>query len=305
MKILSISIIAALLAASSVSAQNFKPVKGDWSIGVALNPMSIASAQKWQPENGNFSGPFVSSFGATEHSMYILGLDPATAIKLKYRSGDNMSMRFSIGFTGSVVNHKEYVKDDKAVFLNPLSTNMVTDVATTKLNGANFGFALEYNKSVGKLQFNGGIGLAYAIGGGSMEFKYGNAFDRIINGYVPTVMPMTNMAPKTLNEWVTGPEAIAWARPLKRYNAGYTSAFGLTADMGVEYFFSGRMSLTAALTMTPLIFLIQPETYTTYEGYSAVAGKVIQYNDKVSPGSNALLYGTQTLGINISFSYYL
>ena len=49
----------------------------------------------------------------------------------------------------------------------------------------------------------------------------------------------------------------------------------------------------------------QPQTYTVYEGFSTKTGKVEQVNGLVSPGSNALLYGTQNIGCRISLTYYL
>ena len=49
----------------------------------------------------------------------------------------------------------------------------------------------------------------------------------------------------------------------------------------------------------------QPKTYATYEGFSANTGKVEQVTDVVSPGSCALLYGTQNLGCRIALTYYL
>ena len=52
------------------------------------------------------------------------------------------------------------------------------------------------------------------------------------------------------------------------------------------------------------MFSFQPQTYTIYEGFSSLSGKVEQYNGLVSPGSNALLYGTENLGCRLTLNYY-
>ena len=58
--------------------------------------------------------------------------------------------------------------------------------------------------------------------------------------------------------------------------------------------------------------MFQPQTYTTYEGYTSLAiaggsdeGSVIEYNKLVSPGSTGLLYGTNNFGLRLSLNYYL
>ena len=92
--------------------------------------------------------------------------------------------------------------------------------------------------------------------------------------------------------------------------------------MGIEWFFIGRMSLTAAITFTPLMVMFQPQTYATFEGvqtkdiwYENGTKKqtdrtkpeydVVKFSHRVSPGSTALLYGTENLGFRIGFNYYL
>ncbi len=59
------------------------------------------------------------------------------------------------------------------------------------------------------------------------------------------------------------------------------------------------------MTMTPVMGVFQPQTWSIYEGYSSWTDRVEQYNKLVSPGSNAILYGTETFGLRISLNYYL
>lgn len=74
--------------------------------------------------------------------------------------------------------------------------------------------------------------------------------------------------------------------------------------MGVEWFMTGRISLAGAMTFTPVMFIFQPQTWTKFEGFSSKTGGVEQYNDLVSQGSSAVLYGTENIGFNVSLNYY-
>ncbi len=300
-------IIAALLAAMPLFAQKeqkFTPKKGDVSFGITVNPMSLGSL-KYQPEAGDFSGVFIGGLGANPKQMYFLAKDPLAALQLKFRMSQSLSFRASVGIDGSIINYKEYVIDDVARNANPLSDQKVVDVIHNKMNGIYTTLALEYNKTFGQFQFNAGFGLQYVIGGGGMTFDYGNAFSKV-TGWKPSVIPMLDMGTdpdQTLNTFPGGLD-IAWARPVERYNIGYNHGFGLTFDMGIEWFFTGRLSLGAAITLVPVMFVLQPQTWTIYEGYSATADKVMKYNALVSPGSNALLYGTESLSLRLGLNYY-
>ena len=84
----------------------------------------------------------------------------------------------------------------------------------------------------------------------------------------------------------------------------YTTTKLTYANLGVEWFFMKNVSLGATVDITPLMVAFQPQTYTTYEGFDKYHNQVAQYNDLVSPGSCYLLYGTDNIGVNISFHYY-
>ncbi len=292
---------------------------GDLSIGVNINPMTAFAAKKFQPEDGAFSGAFVDGVGKHPGQMYILSKDPVASFKLRYHMSESMAIRAQLGISGSIINHRDYVQDDQAVFLNPDSQNKVFDEVSSKLNAGSFSLALEMIKGSGPLKFNASLGLLYAIAGGSMDFTYGNPFNTSWNGNVPTSSPYTQKLGTSgyeaddLNDGApVGQIGISYARPVKRFNVGYTNALGLVIDMGIEWFFSGSMSLGAAVTFTPVMVMFQPQTYTTYEAYTTLAiqgkpddGSVIEYNKLVSPGSTGLLYGTDNFGLRLSLNYYL
>ncbi len=270
-KIFALIALGALCAAplsAQEKAKRFEPAAGDFSVGVTFNPVALAGRLPARPQAGDFA-------------------------------------RASLGLNGSRVNYREYVQDDIAVTANPESKNQVVDEVHSAMDAVTIGLGLEWSKGHGPLRFNLGVGLQYAIAGGSMDFKYGNILNN--EHQIPSTMPMlTQGTQKTLNEGdpIAGENGIVWARPLKRYNVGHTNGIGLTLDMGLEWFFFDRISLAAAATFTPVMFCFQPQTYTVYEGWSTLTDKVEQFNQMVSPGSTALLYGTENLGCRFSINYY-
>lgn len=355
-----------LLLASAASAQEVQvakkgnrmtPSKGDFSVGFTFNPVALSKKLKYQPSIGTFAGDWVGSQAEYPHQMFFLSTDPLASFLVKYRFTDHWGIRASLGFTGSRTNYKEYLVDDYAKHMSMnqesggYSDKLVVDVITAKLLGLTVGVSAEYTKNFGALSVIAGFGIQYALGGGSMSFKYGNDYiyeeegGRWIN-YKPTTTAYTQMKSGDLEQGVlngyVGHESTskptyiyngfdtrclstsANVRPADRYNIGYSNGIGFTCDMGIEWFFAGKMSLTAAITFTPLMVLFQTETYATFEGLqtrtvkykndgsydstndlSTADFKVVKFDRPVSPGSTALLYGTENLGFRLGFNYYL
>ena len=297
----------------SSSRQQFVPKKGDFSFGVAWNPISQFGS--YQPETNAFAGSFVKSLGDYPHQMYFLGIDPKFSFVFRHHLSDNWSLRTTLGLSGSVTNYKEYVMDDVAYKANTKTENRVEDCITAKMNGISLGLEAEYTKSFGPLAFIAGFGAQFAIGGGKMDFKYGNDYGTY-NNNTPTTMPYLKLSTndvQTLNEYgylsngktMGTVDGVTNARPLERYNVGMCKALAFTCSMGIEYFFIGQMSITLAVTFVPVAIYFQPETYTSFEGYSTTAHQVVNFDTLISPGSNALLYGTQNVGLRLGFNYYL
>lgn len=299
-------------------SQIFNPMGGDFSIGVTFNPLAIKN-HTYQPEANAWSGDFVKGLGGTPKQMFILSTDPLISFMLNYHFTDVVSLRANFGITGSQVNYKEYVLDDAKLADDANSIDKVWDVATSKLNGTTIGLGLEFTKPFGRLAFVGGFGVQYAMGGGSLAFSYGNAMTKSSTAdgtKLPSSLPFMQLTGDgTLNEWETvkaeamkDNDKLTVGRPLERHNVGMNHAIGITADMGIEWFFAGQMSLGASVTFIPVMFVFQPQTYTIYEAYDTNEEKGVEVNKKasvVSPGSTAILYGTQNIGLRLSFKYYL
>ena len=127
-RILFSAFVLLLMAAVSLAAQERKyytPEKGDWSVGVIFNPASMDNA-------------------ASPHQMFMLSQDPVAAVRVKYRTSRNWSVRASVGFNGSLVNYREYVQDDLALALDPDSQNQVVDEIQSRMNSGSLMLGCEY-----------------------------------------------------------------------------------------------------------------------------------------------------------------
>ena len=305
---LAVMMVVPMLYAEDKKTQEWnEPQVGDWSIGITFNPVSLASQLTVQPKAGTAVNGTISGSMAIQKQLYALSQDPVLAIRAKYRVAPNWNVRMALGFSGSHINYAEYVQDDIAVMENPASGNKVTDLVKSDLTSGNLIVGGEFVKGK-KVKFTMGFSFMYAIGGGALNFQYGNRISGL--NPVPTSMPYTgwiNGASAALNpdHGAAAAQGIAWARPLKANNSGVHHGLGVNMDMGIEWFFQDRISLGAAVTFSPIMLTFQPQTYTIMEGFSSITGKVEQYNLLISPGSWSCLYGTENIGFQLSLNYYL
>ena len=165
------------MVAVSLTAQERKyytPEKGDWSVGVIFNPASMSSQMLAQPKPGDFVGKWISDNAASPHQMFMLSQDPVAAVRVKYRTSRNWSVRASVGFNGSLVNYREYVPDDLALALDPDSQNQVVDEIQSRMNSGSLMLGCEYMSGGRAVRFVFGADLLYSIAGGRLCFDYGN-----------------------------------------------------------------------------------------------------------------------------------
>ncbi|MGN0190647.1 MAG: hypothetical protein ACI39U_03240 [Candidatus Cryptobacteroides sp.] len=303
-KILSITVLLALVMSAYGQEKHkfYVPEKGDWSVGVTFNPATMGRNISMQPKAGEFAGEWIGELASSPKQMFILSQDPLAAVKAKYFVSKKMALRATLGLNGSLVNYKEYVRDDLAASIDPDTENKVVDNVRSNLNSVSLQIGLEGRKGEGCVRFVYGFDIMYTLAGGRMKFDYGNALTDL--NRVPSSMPMTSeMKEGSVNDFQSK-LGIDYGRPVERYNSGYIHGIGLSVDMGIEVYLAERISLGVAMNFTPVMFTFQPQTYTIYEGFSSFSGKVEQYNALVSPGSNALLYGTENIGCRISLNYY-
>ena len=310
-KVITVSLLCALsmgaMAQTEKEAKVYTPEVGSMAIGINFNPVAAAqggSASSFSSVGQFFYGTetedgIIKNAESKPSQMYILAQQPMVSISYKYQAKEHMAFKASIGFSGGYVNYREYVNDDKAMALNPMSEAQVADAVKLDYKGGGITAGLEFN--AGKnLRFVGGFGLMYSFGGGDVQFEYGNQMTAA--NQHPTTMEKID---KNINEFASsGCTWMDYGRPVKQYNVGVSHGIGIYANLGLEWFFMKNASLGATVDLTPIMVAFQPQTYTIYEGYDKYHGEVAQYNDLVSPGSTYVLYGTENIGVNISLHYY-
>ena len=309
-KLITIALLAAIVALPAMAAREFEePEVGAMSIGITFNPVSLGQQVTLQPKNGEQAGAFIEGLKAGAKTnwskqMFVLSQDPVATLRFKYRMAEKWNIRASVGVLGSHISYKEYVQDDLALKLNPDSRAVVVDDIHSNLNGASIIAGGEFVSGKGRLKFVAGFNIMYSVAAGNVVCKYGNAITA--DNQAPTTIGMMSPTPApggAYAKWAGG-NGIAWGRLLKSNFNGGVHGLGVSADMGIEWFFIDKLSLGAAVTFTPVMFTFQGQSYDIYEGYSTKTHTVIESNQLYTPGSWGVLYGTENLGLNLSLNYY-
>lgn len=283
-------------AALAQEKANNSPSAGSFAVGISFSP--TAAGHIYKMSNGDDLGAKIADISTDDYQMKFLGTSPVATISLKYLLSGNLAVSLSYGFDGLSVDYRENVADDKALYLNPESTKTTADQVKTKINTGTVQAGIDYIKGDGNWKLTLGGSLVYAYGGGKSEFKYGNTLNEL------NPAPTINSVAASLNDWQDNGD-IVFARPVKRYNVGYEQGLGLRLNIGVEYFFIPKASVSANMSILPVMYAWQPQTFTTYEGYSPLSGKVIpDYMVQHSTGSQYVMYGTETFGLSVALHYY-
>jgi hypothetical protein len=306
MKRLSLILSAVLISAAAFAQgkQNFAPKSGDWSVGINVNPVA-AGGIKYQPKSGEFVGAFLGDFSGNPQQMYMTG-QPLVSIKAKKMLTGSLAFKMTLGFGGSYIDYNEYVTDDYARSLNSVSEDVVSDHVLGNIGTATLTAGIQKMFGTGNLKFTIGADVLYTISGGNLRFSYGNDFEPY-NKFKPTTMGMCDMTStpgENMNYYDSPALGIDYARPAKRNELGTVQQVGLVASIGLEYFLAEHISIGAEVSIVPVAFTWQGQTWGVYEGYSNVTNTVLNYNMLVSKGSRALTYGTSNLGVNLSVNYY-
>ena len=273
-----------------------EPADGSIAVGFSMSPSSIFKTQNYFVK-GDFVGNSIISMADAPAQMYFLSQIPMVSISLKYKMSSNLNLKGSVGVSGASLNYNEYVIDDAAFAIDPFSNKMVFDNVNFKMSSGTVVLGAEYSAGDGNLKFNGGASLLYSFGNGGLNFTYGNTMTDLNQS--PSNIGLVD----SLNNWAPTGD-MPFARPTKRYNVGLNHGFGIMANLGLEWFCAQNLSIGGEINFTPVFMAFQSQTYTTYEGYSNISGKVISYNKLVSPGSNYVLYGTDNFGIRLGIHYY-
>lgn len=292
-KILSIIMIG-LLPLMGVSAQekaqkNYLPEEGDWALGIDVVPLLKYVGNAF---NGNTSNELNGLSGTPFTKGTIFDdktLMPDVSIMGKYLLTDEWALRANVGIMIRSKYERNYVRDDKAAALNPLSNDKVIDKAHYMKNGMSIMLGAEYRKGSKRVQGVFGAGLLFAFMNNKDTYTYGNEMTSI-NQDPTDLSPANDLIP-------------AGYRVLTNNNDGSNFYTGITGSAGVEWFVAPKISLGAEVNLS-VYYLFGNQRYVESEGYNALYQRVEKRTDLVSPGDRGFYLGTESLGGSLNMTFY-
>lgn len=265
------------------------PKQGDFSLAFSLNPIATFVGNMF---NGNLS----NGLGDLAGEPLLDGITgaPMVSIMGTYMHTDQLAWKVNlgIGYTHKSIN--EYVLDDAALFLDPLSKVKVVDKQAYNRIYGSIALGAEYR--VGKnLPVQGvfGAGLNYAFGEISYKYNYGNAITEL--NQIPTI------SEPSLYEAVAG--YMPNARPLASQDNDLIHMIGAYASVGVEWFVAPKIALGANVNFG-IYYEVNPSRATTYEGWNTATMQVEQFTELIAPASHGFHLGTDNIGANLYMAFY-
>ena len=268
----------------------YLPKTGDVAIGFSLNPLA------------NFVGNMFN--GNTWNSLKNLAAEPMlcptpniAAIMAKYMLTDQLGIKANLGFGCNIYSKNGYIGDDAALMMNPLSEAKVID--TYKVNKLSGSIALGVDYHVGKqLPVQGvfGVGIIYALGHETHQYKYGNAITEL------------NQTPAYSNDVFQSTTVFRdlhymQGRVLSDQAEDLIHRVGASASVGIEWFVAPKISLGANVNLN-ICYTLNPARETIYEGWNNATSQVEQYTDLVAPASHGFTFSTDNIGANLLMNFY-
>ncbi|MFZ5941303.1 MAG: hypothetical protein ACOYXB_12100, partial [Bacteroidota bacterium] len=261
-RIIPASILLLLFSAATINGQD-TPVEnisdviekpaGEFAIGMDALPVI------------NFAGNIFNSNGNNSLKLNTLTLNG------KYYLKTNSALTMYVAVSDNVSRNSYFVRDDEAFFSDPLSEARVVDERTIHTSAYDLGVG--YQRYVGSRRLKGFYGIIASCGYESMTNKlsYGN--------------PITenNTRPST----VFGYESEDGRALFMDFGTEYRIQAGLQA--GVEYFFTGELSLALNLSASGQYIIISSDEI-QLERYDGT--QVVVSTDTNSPGSRQFRFQT-------------
>lgn len=269
----------------------YTPQQGEWAVGFTLNPVLNFVGNMF---NGTAGQIFDSkSLGGQPLFANADPAYPLISIMGKYMVRDNVAIRANIGLLLNINNQNFYIRDDKAVLLDPLSIEKVIDKAHGETYGGSVFFGAEYR--VGKKRIQGvfGGGLNYAFSIYQAKYTYGNAISEA--NQVPTIgagMPAFTQPISFMPN----------ARTISQLSSG-THTVGLVGNIGIECFVAPKISLGLEANLA-ILYRIELPSYKQLEGYNLITKEVQTYTDIAGQSASGFIFGTQNIGANIFMNFY-
>ena len=286
-----ILLLFCILSFMNVKAQDDKkvylPKQGNIAVSFDAAPILKYAGNIFNATSNNSFDNIGGKPTSAEGTEYfeIEGITPDVSIMGKYMLTDNFAIRANIGVQLRSLTTNIYVTDDMSNITNPLSENKLIDTRYDTKNGLSANVGVEYRKGDNRIQGIFGGGILLGRNNVKTEYQYANALT-ILNQSPSSAWNATYGDYRILNE-VTNSNMF----------------FGITGNVGIEWFVSPMISLGAEVNLTAY-HVKGAQTYITSEGYSPALNDVVTRNDIISPGDKALVFGTDNLGGSLYLSFY-
>jgi len=286
-------ILAAGVAVASLSAQEtekkqYLPEEGDWSIGFDAKPVLNFVGNIFNGNTDNKIDPMGGqpTLEGNDKMDNLFEHVPTISIMGKYMLTDELAVKANIGVLVENNKSAQYVQDDAATILDPLSQAKVADYRNTRNTGLSIMAGVEYR--VGKKRIQGvfGGGLLFGVSKSLVTYSYGNEMTSI------------NQMPTSGVSTLTG-----GYRPLKEFGENPNFFAGLVGTAGVEFFVAPKIALGAEVCLMAG-YQLSSQRYTISEGYNTSTEVIEKKTDLVTPMTGSFRLATDSLGGSLYLSFY-
>lgn len=284
--LLCLSTFVATNAQTKAPKVNYLPQEGDWAIGIDVMPIfkyigNAFNGNTYNELNHLGGTPFTENYSD-------FTLTPDVSIMGKYMLTDEWGLRVNAGVMIRSEYLREYVQNDKAIMLDPLSEDKNIDKLNYNRNGLSLALGAEYRKGSRKVQGVFGFGVLFAFQNEKYTCDWGNEMTSV--NQVPTITP-------NFGGYNNG------YRTLKYYDDNARYYTGLTGSAGVEWFIWPKISLGAEVNLSAY-YIFGSQSYREKEGYNGASNKVEVKTDILSPGDRGFYLGTESLGGSLNMTFY-
>ena len=275
----------------NVSAQDnekvYLPEKGDFSVGISLNPLLNFVGNIFNGSENNAIGNIGGESSLSGLDSYEKGVTPDISIMGKYMLTNSWAVRANIGLMIGNDQYNEYVQNDEAVMQNPFDESKLVDTKNITSSGVSIMLGTEYRKGKKRIQGVFGAGLLLGFKTNKISYDYSNHMTTI------------NQLPST-----------AWNDVYNEYGyrtlveqGGNDCFIGATGSVGVEWFVAPKVALGAEVNLN-IYYVFGGQRYVETEGYNSSSKKIERQCDLMSPGHNQFRFGTENLGGSLYMSFY-
>lgn len=260
------------------------PKAGDIGLGIDLVPLLNYAGNMFNQNWGNT----LNTFGGEDALL----LNPTVSIMGKYMLTDHIALRANIGILTGTNVEKEYVDDDAAIALNPLSEAQIIDTRRYQQSGGSIALGAEYRRGYKRIQGYAGADLIYGFAAEKTTYEYGNAITEV--NQTPT--RAFGQVTKPVQDWTA-------AYLSEDFHEGNTQYIGLSAHVGVEIFLASHLSIGGEVSLCAL-GAFERQSFQKLEGYNLKTNTVETRTELVSPGDTSFTCGTGNLGGKLYMMFY-